>query len=136
MKHLHAELMKQYAEDAMETDRPWERWQSKHNDTSDWRDSHGSLSWFTDYQYRRKPESYSPTFRDLEVEYMIQSQVMKIRNIRSHDPGYYAEGADEGDYIKIAVKQMGCLKKLRSPKMKQWLKQPKELRAIAFYPEE
>ena len=27
MKHKHADLMLQYAEDAMETDRPWERWE-------------------------------------------------------------------------------------------------------------
>ena len=27
MKHRHAELMKIYAEDAMETEKPWERWQ-------------------------------------------------------------------------------------------------------------
>ena len=27
MKHKHAELMMQYAQDAMETDKPWERWQ-------------------------------------------------------------------------------------------------------------
>lgn len=27
MKHVHAELMAEYAKDAMETDKPWERWQ-------------------------------------------------------------------------------------------------------------
>ena len=27
MKHVHAELMLQYAQDAMETDKPWDLWQ-------------------------------------------------------------------------------------------------------------
>ena len=26
-KHIHADLMLQYAQDAMETDKPWERWE-------------------------------------------------------------------------------------------------------------
>lgn len=26
-KHIHAELMAEYAKDAMETDKPWERWE-------------------------------------------------------------------------------------------------------------
>jgi hypothetical protein len=26
-KHIHAELMRQYAQDAMETDKPWKRWE-------------------------------------------------------------------------------------------------------------
>ena len=36
MKHKHAELMMQYAQDAMETDKPWERWESFIKDS--WRD--------------------------------------------------------------------------------------------------
>jgi hypothetical protein len=28
-KHVYADLMKQYAEDATETDKPWERWQTR-----------------------------------------------------------------------------------------------------------
>ena len=27
-KHIHAELMKQYAEDAMTTDEPWKLWEA------------------------------------------------------------------------------------------------------------
>ena len=29
--HVHAESMKLYAEDAAETDKPWERWEGKHS---------------------------------------------------------------------------------------------------------
>ena len=36
MKHKHAELMMQYAQDAMETDKPWERWEVFIKDS--WRD--------------------------------------------------------------------------------------------------
>ena len=34
-KHIHADLMMEYAKDAMETDKPWERWE--YNDGSGWR---------------------------------------------------------------------------------------------------
>ena len=53
-KHIHAELMEQYAEDATETDRPWERWEFK-NEQQHWTPftvSHPS--WHADFQYRRK----------------------------------------------------------------------------------
>lgn len=63
--HKHAALMMQYAQDAAETDRPWERWE--YSDTStlnqhgekirdDWYDCGDNPSWHPNVQYRRKPE--------------------------------------------------------------------------------
>ncbi|MFC2563424.1 MAG: hypothetical protein ACFNT6_01950 [Neisseria sp.] len=58
-KHIHADLMMQYANDAMETDEPWKRWQfriaSKEIDLG-WTTCDCNPYWDKDTQYRRKPE--------------------------------------------------------------------------------
>ena len=55
-KHPHAELMAQYAEDAMETPTPWDRWQVKYrNDARGWMDSEDVVIWSKSAEYRRKP---------------------------------------------------------------------------------
>lgn len=54
MKHPHAELMQQYAEDAMETDKPWELWESGPFGRSFPLTAHPA--WDTLVAYRRKPE--------------------------------------------------------------------------------
>lgn len=54
--HVHAELMAQYAEDARETDKPWERWE--YCIGSEWfqcREAH--MHWSVEHQYRRKPRT-------------------------------------------------------------------------------
>lgn len=54
--HVHAELMAQYAEDAKETDRPWERWQVEliaH--VSGYITCECNPSWEPEHVYRRKP---------------------------------------------------------------------------------
>lgn len=64
--HKHAALMLQYAKDAMETDKPWERWE--YSDTStlnqhgekvrdDWYDCGENPDWRPSVQYRRKPQT-------------------------------------------------------------------------------
>ena len=53
--HKYAALMLQYAQDAAETEKPWERWQFRSNDKSDWVDAIGALPFNGDYDYRRKP---------------------------------------------------------------------------------
>lgn len=60
-KHPHAELMAQYAQDALETDTPWERWEvrqvAKGCEPSDWRPCMPRDMLFPrDFEYRRKPE--------------------------------------------------------------------------------
>lgn len=59
-KHPHAELMMQYAQDAMETDKPWERWQSRCQINSSeglWRDCKSNPAWCEGTEYRRKPRT-------------------------------------------------------------------------------
>lgn len=56
MKHRHAELMMEYARDAMETDKPWERWEYSLEGRV-WMDLISQPRWGDDYEYRRKPRT-------------------------------------------------------------------------------
>ena len=67
MKHKHAELMMQYAQDAMETDNPWERWECNTGEVLGWVDMLHNPPWITDTSYRRKPKMISVTLADGEV---------------------------------------------------------------------
>lgn len=63
--HIHAELMALYAQDAAETDSPWELWEvrQRHREGSvvvygDWRDCVPSdMTFPDDHEYRRKPRA-------------------------------------------------------------------------------
>jgi len=57
MKHIHAEKMMEYAQDAMETDEPWERWEFCTKVNPDWPTLGSHPSWSTDVGYRRKPRT-------------------------------------------------------------------------------
>lgn len=54
--HPHAESMLLYAQDAMETDKPWERWECS-NGSDEWMTLMVNPLWFLDYNYRRKPRT-------------------------------------------------------------------------------
>lgn len=55
-KHPHAENMALYAQDAMETDRPWERWEVKTR-MGGWHLFDCHPEWIADREYRRKPRT-------------------------------------------------------------------------------
>ena len=65
MKHKHAELMMQYAQDAMETDKPWERWEVFIKDS--WLDLGECFFFAKEEEYRRKPKMLSVTLASGEV---------------------------------------------------------------------
>ena len=70
MKHKHAELMMQYAKDAMETPRPWERWQYQTESMQEgdvWSNCFPNPSFDVRYKYRRKPKMISVTLESGEV---------------------------------------------------------------------
>ena len=67
MKHKHAELMMQYAQDAMETDKPWERWEMKYPTEKDWLTLDCNPLWQGAIEYRRKPKMISVTLMNGEV---------------------------------------------------------------------
>ena len=52
-KHIHADLMKQYAEDAMTTDEPWKLWEV-YSDGYGWRTRQSNPAWLEYVKYRRK----------------------------------------------------------------------------------
>ena len=64
-KHVHAELMMQYAQDAMETSEPWDRWQIDIN--GKWLDLGECFYFMPEHQYRRKPKMLSVTLASGEV---------------------------------------------------------------------
>jgi hypothetical protein len=49
--------MAQYAQDAMETDRPWERWEYYNESSRQWCSLRRHPSWYLASQYRRKPRT-------------------------------------------------------------------------------
>ena len=53
--HKHAALMLQYAQDAAETDRPWERWEFEVKPDV-WCDISEHPAWLEHKSYRRKPQ--------------------------------------------------------------------------------
>jgi len=55
--HIHAELMKQYAEDALTTDKPWELWECKGPKSNEWDNLRIGPTWYECHQYRRKPRT-------------------------------------------------------------------------------
>lgn len=55
-KHIHAELMLMYAQDAMETDKPWERWQCC-TGLGGWNAMQMGPNWYEETGYRRKPQT-------------------------------------------------------------------------------
>lgn len=67
MGHVHAELMLQYAQDAMEMDKPWERWEFYGKVTGVWVPLTDSPSWAQSVKYRRKPKMLSVTLASGEV---------------------------------------------------------------------
>lgn len=52
--HKHATLMLQYAQDAAETDKPWERWEILRGKS--WCDLTENPTWIEYMEYRRKPQ--------------------------------------------------------------------------------
>lgn len=65
--HKHAELMAEYAQDAAETGKPWERWQFKW-EGSHWQDIEGEcLYWETHVEYRRKPKTSRERYEEFDT---------------------------------------------------------------------
>ena len=66
-KHKHAELMAQYAEDALETNKPWKRWEGTNSDTP-WETLSGTPTWSEQCRYRRKYKTIRERFADWRYE--------------------------------------------------------------------
>ena len=55
MTHIHAAAMAEYAKDALETNKPWERWEFCHM-RGEYQSLHSHPEWVEDNEYRRKPQ--------------------------------------------------------------------------------
>jgi len=74
-KHIHAELMMEYAKDAMETATPWRRWE-KSWDGYTWQNLKDDPVWGVACEYRRKKKTINingfevpEPVKESEVEY-------------------------------------------------------------------
>ena len=74
MKHKHAELMMQYAQDAMETPHPWERWEWYVPAIKSWETMTSNPDWNTRTEYRRKPKMLSVTLASGEIVSWLEPQ--------------------------------------------------------------
>lgn len=114
-KHIHAELMAQYAQDAMETDKPHCLWQWKDRN-HDWSDIFDHPSWHLDGEYRRKPKTYEPTLLDQALELEIEALRLRIN--------YYVNSTDN---VLIYRGFLDSHKARRTPEMIEHLKQQGKL---------
>ena len=94
MKHKHAELMMQYAQDAMETDKPWELWEYSHASSNGWRNLDKMPSWRIGNDYRRKPKMLSVWLANGDVV----SWPEPVKELRSGDDYWYI-GASGGAHF-------------------------------------
>ena len=67
-KHIHADLMLQYAQDAMETPEPWELWEIRLPANKTWSNcTDADMHFSSMFEYRRKPKMLSVTLASGEV---------------------------------------------------------------------
>lgn len=105
MAHIHAKLMAQYAEDAAETDKPWERWEFCHP-RGEYESLNKHPNWVEDNKYRRKtktvlingyevPEPHRTPLQDGEM-YWTLSLARGVNSFRWEDDdidiGYLKNG--------------------------------------------
>ena len=55
MGHIHSAAMAEYAKDALETDKPWERWEFSQNGRY-FMSLVSHPTWYDEIKYRRKPQ--------------------------------------------------------------------------------
>lgn len=89
--------MLQYAQDAQETETPWERWEYKYEDEK-WKDSDGPLHFYSDFQYRRKPRTIN--INGIEVP-------EPMRNAPKHGSIYFFPRIELGDKYAFATQWSG-----------------------------
>lgn len=63
--HIHADAMRLYSEDALQTDMPWKNWQVFSKTQDEWVALGANPPWSPNRQYRRKPKTIR--IGDMEV---------------------------------------------------------------------
>ncbi len=116
MKHPHADAMMQYAQDAMETDKPYERWEFINNNVADWSGLGNQPAWDCNTKYRRKPKPYEPTLLDQALELEIEALRLRINHY-----------VDSPATVQVYRGFLDRVKAQRSPEMIEHLKQQGKL---------
>lgn len=112
-KHANAELMLEYAKDAMETDTPHARWEYTNESINGWADCAGCPYWDSqNTTYRRKPKPYEPTLLDEALELEIESARLKANHY----------GDKMGVEFSIYANKHATLRSLRTPETIKHLK--------------
>jgi hypothetical protein len=78
MKHIHAELMLQYAQDAQHTDKPFDLWQAcdpqaTHPHNGWWYTLKSDPAWNPAFQYRRKPQEHTVTLNTEQLRRILEA---------------------------------------------------------------
>ena len=76
-KHVHADNIVLYGQDAQETETPWDRWQIDIN--GKWQDLGECFYFMPEHQYRRKPKMISVTLASGEV--VSWPEPLKLQNL-------------------------------------------------------
>ncbi len=107
---IHAELMAQYAEDARETETPWERWEMITPDWLKWEQMSGSPSWHKEHQYRRKPRAITINGRKVPEPMREAPKVGEKVYLASIDVGFKFNSITwEGDGIDRRLLSRGLV---------------------------
>lgn len=74
MKHKHADKMAAYAQDALNTDTPWELWEARAPRKHDWFAMKGHPPcWSVDFEYRRKPQEHTVTLNTEQIKEILMA---------------------------------------------------------------
>ena len=109
MKHIHAELMAEYAKDAMETDEPWLRWEFKFKGL--WITCNlVSPSWEVKTEYRRKARMININGHEVPEPYrgeMFNGTFYYVPSVSG--PYYYVEFVWHDHVYDINIRKKGLL---------------------------
>jgi hypothetical protein len=77
-EHKHAQLMLQYAQDALTTDKPWELWEARdtrshYPDNDWWYTLKSDPAWNTTHEYRRKPQTHTLVLNTEQLKEIIRA---------------------------------------------------------------
>ena len=105
MGHIHAAAMAEYAKDAAETDKPWERWEFSNNNERDYTPLHEHPSWNNNRKYRRKPkvilinghEVPEPHRKPLEIDDTYWTFTFFFDGVNKY---YWANDLDDNNALK------------------------------------
>lgn len=104
-RHIHAELMAQYAEDAKKTDEPWRLWEHK-QPWCEWRGCKKTPIWNECIQYRRKP-------RTIRINGFDVPEPLRVGEVETGDTVWLADvvegSARRVTFLEESRTNFGCL---------------------------